>query len=405
MNHDYYRIRQQTIILDGQSLRVAAKPGLPHWETAMPAEELLVTAIDPRPEGRLILLGCGAGAVAAALARKIPYGWLEYTDTSHLALQLTALTLQWNDLAVAPSQKELFSAASHILTLALFHPHHSPREACDTAAILLPKGRSLARRWLLAALHALRPGGACFLAGANAEGVQSVLRDGAELFGNAAVLAYKKGSRVARLLRAPSLPPMPAWAQEPGIAPGTWRQFNAQIAGDTLSLFTLPGVFSADTLDEGTALLLQHLEIPAGGRVLDFGCGCGVIGLWAAQRGAAQVDLVDVNLLAVAAAQENIARLKIPNARAFPSDVFEAIGNARYDLIATNPPFHTGKEVDYAVTEAFLSGARAALNPGGRLVLVANRFIRYEHALQPFFNIIVTLAETGKYRVLEARVS
>jgi 16S rRNA (guanine1207-N2)-methyltransferase len=68
----------------------------------------------------------------------------------------------------------------------------------------------------------------------------------------------------------------------------------------------------------------------------------------------------------------------------------------------SNPPFHTGLAVDYSVTEAFLTGARAALNPGGQVAIVANRFIRYERFLQAHFPVVRVLAETGKFRVLQA---
>ena len=60
-------------------------------------------------------------------------------------------------------------------------------------------------------------------------------------------------------------------------------------------------------MDAGTALLLQHLDIPAGGAVLDPGCGSGVIGCFAARNGAGAVDFLDADLLAVACARENIA--------------------------------------------------------------------------------------------------
>ena len=68
-----------------------------------------------------------------------------------------------------------------------------PAEAYQTIVINLPKGRKLARRWLVEAWSALQPGGELYLAGANPEGIQSVIQDAGSLFGNATVLALPEG--------------------------------------------------------------------------------------------------------------------------------------------------------------------------------------------------------------------
>ena len=220
---------------------------------------------------------------------------------------------------------------------------------------------------------------------------------------NANVLAYKHGNRVARVHKLAGRAPGAAWAGEDGIAPGTWYEFDAQARGQTFRLRSLPGVFAYNRLDEGTALLLESLAIPAGAHVLDVGCGCGIIGLAAARMGAAQVDMVDVNILAVAAARENIARGGIAGARAFPSDGVPEDAARRYDVVATNPPFHIGKSIDYDVTGAFIERARLALKPGGRFFLVSNQFIRYDQLLRSAFEQVECLATTRSYRVWSAR--
>jgi 16S rRNA (guanine1207-N2)-methyltransferase len=122
----------------------------------------------------------------------------------------------------------------------------------------------------------------------------------------------------------------------------------------------------------------------------------------AARLGAAWVDLVDVDVSAVAAANENCARNMIPNARACPSDVLGFFQGERYDLILSNPPFHAGKQIEYGITQTFIAHAHRILNPGGKLVLVANRFIRYDRLMKDIFGSIERLAETGKYHVLES---
>ncbi len=220
--------------------------------------------------------------------------------------------------------------------------------------------------------------------------------------GGAAVLRYKKGNRVAGAVKVMPAAAPPEWAGEVGIAPGTWREFEASVRGYTFRLRSLPGVFAYDDdLDEGTRLLLDRLDVAPGEDVLDAGCGYGIIGLVAARLGARHVDMVDVNLMAIASARENIAANDVANAEAFLSDAFSAVESKRYDLIASNPPFHAGKSVDYTAAHAFIEHARFILRPGGRLLLVANKFIRYDQLMRATFNTVECLVETNKYHVLQ----
>ncbi len=208
---------------------------------------------------------------------------------------------------------------------------------------------------------------------------------------------------MARVTKQATPDRLPAWAAEPGIAPGTWYDFEPEVQGEQFRLRSQPGVFAFDRIDDGTALLLSVLPVPGGGAVLDIGCGHGIIGLVASRRGAGQIDMVDTSLPAVAAARENIARNDAPNAAAFPSDALSAVADRRYDLIVTNPPFHAGKAVDYDMAQTFVEGSRPLLHPGGQLVLVANKFIRYERQMRSYFARIDVLAETGRYHVLAGR--
>jgi 16S rRNA (guanine1207-N2)-methyltransferase len=384
----YYQSETFAASLLGQTLQVVSKPGLSNWDRITPATVLLAETVEAPPAARVLLLGCGHGALGVALARQVPDGHVALMDTNFIALAMAEQTLKANEAANAQVQP-----AISVL------PEQAG--AFDTVVMELPKGRKLARRWLVEARAALKPGGELYLAGANEQGIQSAIQDAAALFGGAAVLRYKKGNRVARATRDPQAASQPEWAGEAGIAPGTWREFEVDVRGYAFRLRSLPGVFAYDDdLDEGTRLLLAQLHISPGARVLDVGCGYGIIGLAAARLGAGHVDMVDVNLLAIAAARENIAGNHISNADAFPSDAFNAVRNRRYDLIASNPPFHTGKSVDFEVTHAFVEHARSVLEPGGQLLLVANKFIRYDHLMQATFDTVECLVETNKYHVL-----
>ena len=264
----------------------------------------------------------------------------------------------------------------------------------------------LAARWQMPALaltdHLGLSGAIEFYDACRQEGIQPVIKDAAGLFGEPAILGYKKGNRAARFIKPGKALPQPEWLAEPGVRTGSWQEFDMEAPAGRLHLSSLPGVFAAGKLDEGSALLLPVLGEAKGRRTLDLGCGYGLLGLLAAQAGASQVDLVDESLLAVASAEKNLVDHQAVQARAFASDALSDVLDRRYDLVVTNPPFHSGKAVDYRMTEAFIRGSWDVLEPGGKLLLVANRFIPYERLIKEVFGTLQTLAETGRYQVLQA---
>jgi 16S rRNA (guanine1207-N2)-methyltransferase len=123
-------------------------------------------------------------------------------------------------------------------------------------------------------------------------------------------------------------------------------------------------IFSSFQVDEGTDLLLRTLE-PAGEprRILDLGCGAGIIGVTLARRfPAAQVTMADVSLLAVRYARHNIELNGITNAAVLGSVGLESVPEGPYDLILSNIPAKIG---DLAIEQEFVLGPLARLAPGG----------------------------------------
>lgn len=275
-----------------------------------------------------------------------------------------------------------------------------------------PPERDLGRRWLVLARNHLhldgggRGRGRVVLAGANATGIRSTIADGVALFGGPFREDYRSKQRVAVFVAGDAAPDAgPAWADEPGIAEGTWTEVTLAVDGAPLSLVTAPGVFAGARLDMGTALLLDHLAVEAGERVLDVGCGAGTIGFAALRRGAGSVVMTDVNLLAMAAVRETIRRHGLAVARAVAGDVYAGLDTSsgeRFDLIVSNPPFHQGKAVDYGMPQRLIQEAPSHLADGGRLAIVANAFLPYERLLAERFRVVKELANTRRFKVLLA---
>jgi len=162
-------------------------------------------------------------------------------------------------------------------------------------------------------------------------------------------------------------------------------------------------VFASNKLDEGTRLLLDALEVQASDEALDIGCGAGLIGLHMARLASrGTVTMVDVSLAAVEATQHAITESGLTNVRVLPSDGAQAVLTQRFDLVATNPPFHQGGIQTGTIAERFIREAAQVLRSQGRFYLVANRFLKYEPILQACFQSVEEVGGDTRYKVLRA---
>jgi 16S rRNA (guanine1207-N2)-methyltransferase len=206
------------------------------------------------------------------------------------------------------------------------------------------------------------------------------------------------------LNRPADLPdPLPEIFAQPGLLEGTFATIPATVAGVERTLYARPGVFSRDAVDEGTALLLETLRVRPDEQALDLGCGYGVVGLHVAslaKRGA--VTLVDVDSLACQCARETLARNGVTDAPVLHGDGVAAVPERQFTLVVSNPPFHAGLDVNLDMTAAFIRESYEVLERNGRLVLVANRFLTYQHMLQEHFGRVEVLARTPQFQVLSA---
>ena len=387
---DYTNMQEFTRKIAGRSLTFCTKFGLPEWNQITPSACLLAEAIHLKSSDRVLNIGCHHGALSVILGCQTSKDNLFIVDIDQVAINCTERTLQVNgihnyristDISLLPQAASTFSVI----------------------ALDIPKGRKLARHWLVESYFLLETDGELFIAGANAQGIQSIIKDAQELFGNAVIVGYKKGNRCALVRKEGNRDNLPEWSLEPGIAPGTWIQINITIKGKKLTFFSLPGIFSHDRLDEGTGLLLETIDFPSSSRILDVGCGYGIIGLnAAAQEPSSEIDLVDSNRLAIAASQKNRSVNKLENVKIISSDLLDRISENHYHLIVSNPPFHAGKEINYSISVALLHQAFRALEPGGKLMVVANQFIRYDNLMKEVFGNSQKLAQTNRFHILTA---
>ncbi|MCX5441725.1 MULTISPECIES: methyltransferase [unclassified Streptomyces] len=170
------------------------------------------------------------------------------------------------------------------------------------------------------------------------------------------------------------------------------------------------GVFCAERLDIGTRFLLQHLPRSEGAeRVVDLGCGNGVVGTaMALENPRAEIVFTDESFQAVASAEAtyraNIDPSEHPEARAefLVGDGLAELPAGSADLVLNNPPFHSHQATTAATAMRMFSDARDALRPGGELWVIGNRHLGYHVKLRRLFGNSELIASDPKFVVLRA---
>lgn len=163
---------------------------------------------------------------------------------------------------------------------------------------------------------------------------------------------------------------------------------------------TKPGVFAQYGLDPGSILLLNTLSFPLDGKVLDIGCGCGVIGLTAASMSpSARVVLVDSDIRAVRLTAQNARRNSITNIDVQLGDCVSNLPpELQFDTVLANAPTHLGREV----LMQFMQGAHHVLKPGGEFYIVVNRLTSVLKRLHEIFGNSEKIAKKNGYIVFRA---
>ena len=232
----------------------------------------------------------------------------------------------------------------------------------DLAVIFLPKGKELIEFVFSSVSKTLEHGAGVIVVGPKKSGIRSCKPLVEKYFGS---VLSSRSARHCVLIEAEK-------TVDAELFEGK-KSYSVEVFGKELHVVTLPGVFSHGQLDEGTGVLLAHLDA---GRVtfkkaLDFGCGAGVIGV----------------------------ALKL--ARPGKKDVFSHV-TRRYDLIVSNPPYHAGLMTDFSVTERLIGEANRHLTRSGRLVIVTNAFGKYASHLRQHFARVRMAGKKGHYRIIEA---
>ena len=358
-----------------------ANESLQAWDAA---DKLILRQLEDRDEttGELLVVNDSWGALSTALAHRRP----STLSDSYLAHAATRENLRRNHID---------PAAVRFLTS--FDPLPA---RIDIVVMKVPKSLAL----LEDQLHRIAPhlhDKTTVLAAAMTKHIHvSTLDLFAKIVGPTRTSLAEKKARLILCEPDPNL-------QRP---PNPWPKTYTVIPGHEV-VTSHAGVFAAERLDGGARLLLEHLPHRDGPhRIVDLGCGNGVLGVRAASRSPnAEVTFVDESYRAVASAEatfrvnlgpERMAHFVVGNGLFdLENGVPATVG---FDLVLNNPPFHENHAISHATAWQMFVESRDALRPGGELWVVGNRHLGYLAKLKRLFRNCDIVASNTNFVVLRA---
>ncbi|MEV6167036.1 methyltransferase [Streptomyces sp. NPDC051954] len=330
--------------------------------------------------GTVVVLGDRWGALVTALAAHRP---VQITD-SYLTQEATRANLARHDIETG--------------TVTLLTTQDPPPARVDVLLVRVPKSLALLEDQLLRLAPAVHKGTVVVGTGMVKEIHTSTLKLFERILGPTRTsLAEKKARLIFCTPRAQETPASP-WPYSYTLPDGIGAASGGTVVNHA-------GVFCADRLDIGTRFFLKHLPSSGGGtRVVDLGCGNGVVGTaMALADPEAEVLFTDESFQAVASAEATYKANGVPGHAEFRvGDGLAGVPAGSVDLVLNNPPFHSHQATTDATAWRMFSGALGALRPGGELWVIGNRHLGYHVKLRRLFGNSELVASDAKFVVLKA---
>lgn len=177
---------------------------------------------------------------------------------------------------------------------------------------------------------------------------------------------------------------------------------HAEINNILLHFHTEETLFSPRNIDRGTLAMLSAVDLSGDDKVLDLGCGYGVVGIYAAKViGPDRVVITDLDEMAVKLARENTALNGVEGIRVVQGDAYAGVQDNDFSLILVNPPYHT----DFSVPKRFIEKGFNRLRIGGRIYLVTKRKEWYKNKLVSIFGGVKIFEVDGYYVFMSVKKS
>jgi 16S rRNA (guanine1207-N2)-methyltransferase len=170
--------------------------------------------------------------------------------------------------------------------------------------------------------------------------------------------------------------------------------FHINIKGSDLEFETDKGVFSPGGADRGTLAMLEQVDFSSTDKVLDLGCGYGLVGILASKfTGACNVVMSDISDEALSLARANAMQNDAHEIQIVKSNGLDGINDRDFTLILSNPPYH----VDFSVPKSFIEKGFRKLAIGGKMFMVTKRKEWYKNKFISVFGGVKIVESDGYY--------
>jgi 16S rRNA (guanine1207-N2)-methyltransferase len=327
---------------------------------------------------RVLLLNDACGALAVALANYSTYSW----NDSFLAQQ----AMRDNLVANGYLQEQVTTNAKI----------EFPSAAVDCVLIKVPRTLAMLEYQLYALRGLLHHDTRIIAAGMARHIHSSTLELFESIIGPTTTTRAIRKSRLVLVQRDHSL--NEGQSQYPG-------SFELEV-DRSYKIINHAGVFSRERLDAGSRMLLENMAVGEQySRIVDLGCGNGVLGLIAAAMNPESTLLFcDESHMAIASASENYqnAYAGTREAEFRVGNCLQSVDSDSRDLVLSNPPFHLQHSIGDAIAWQMFKDSRRVLVSGGELRIVGNRHLGYHAKLKKLFGNCTTIATNKKFVILSA---
>ncbi len=331
--------------------------------------------------------------------RRLLAGALPFPDAGRVFLVDVDLPFLEEEIAAALGHDHLVIVdrrLGHARPRPPFQVQHDFRADADTGdMVVMPAGRDRLKLFhdLQHYAEGVGPAGMIALFGTRKEGMlpaEALLRDHCR-----EIEARQRGG--ARLL-----------VVSPDEGGAAWKlssppdSYVAEARGQRVEVCARPGLFSWDSLDEASALMLKSAKPREGDRLLDLGCGSGVVAAILLREGLVDsATLTDEDALALEASRRTL-ELGGFDAEVVASDAGDVLEAKSFDLVLCNPPYHSGSMQVRGPGRRMIEQAARVLASKGRLYLVAPVFHDHAPELERLFRSHDVVAETPSFRIWRA---
>lgn len=373
-------MKQNQLSIGDQLLTLNRAPHFDHQPLrAWDAADAYLLSLVPDSATDLTVVNDSFGALTLALRDRIQQSW---SDSALLKSALKKNAKENNLNSVYTLEK--------VIDLT-----NDPEAPISTILLKIPKSNRLLE-WQLSKLSSLSPKGTeLWLAGMDKHITKNQFELVAKYFGDVTALRGVKKARVWQAVNS-----------KPGIVSEFFSPAYT-LPGSDFNLIATPGVYSGENLDPGSRFFLENIhKLSSSERVLDLGCGNGVLSLaYHLRFPEAALTLTDESSHGVACARENFKRLDsdFKDIDFVQTEATNGLKEDYFSMVICNPPFHQGTTINTQLGQYFFKAAKKVLKRDGELWIVANRHLNYQATLKHLFGNCVMRAQNDKFVVLSAR--